>query len=88
MIIETDFGTEAEVRRVSHESVGHGHKRINVEVEIDGRRKTFYATTDNMPDFDKAMDLDRQKECEEALLALVHDDIYSQVNEWAFFLQD
>ena len=43
---------------ISVDNAGYGHKKITVELCKDGEYKSFSATTDNMPMFDKADELE------------------------------
>jgi len=64
---------------------GYGHKKITVELENgSGERKTFSATTNNMPDYDAASDL-REDDIQgyyDALYRLIEYQIADQVAEW------
>lgn len=62
---------------------GYGHKKITVELEHDGKTQTFSATTNNMPAFDDATDLEGQ-EMYEALYNIVKYQLQDQVNEWLY----
>ena len=64
---------------------GYGHKKITVELEnVSGERKTFSATTNNMPDFDDANDLkeDDIQGYYNALYRLIEYQLADQVEEW------
>lgn len=61
---------------------GYGHQRISVQLmSDDGRTKDFTATTNNMPGFDAADELEGQ-ERNETLYELIAGQIADQVAEW------
>lgn len=60
---------------------GYGHQRIKVELEFDGETETFSATTDFMPGFDKANELEGQERYD-ALYDLIEAQIEEEVLEW------
>lgn len=70
---------------------GHGHKKISVEVEFDGNKKTFSATTSNMPAYDNAIDLrsrEVDKEYYNALYNIAEHQIENQIGEWIMSFAD
>lgn len=60
---------------------GYGHQRIKVELEYDGESEIFSATTDFMPGFDEANELDGQERYD-ALYDLIEAQIEEEVLEW------
>ena len=60
---------------------GYGHQRIKVELEYDSQSETFSATTDFMPGWDKANDLEGQDRYD-ALYELIELRIEEEVIEW------
>lgn len=63
---------------------GHGHKLIFVEINVGDLYKQFSATTDNMSDFDKALDLTDRKSYYKALYDLVADQLNDEIEDWIF----
>lgn len=67
---------------------GYGHQKITVYVIADnGDKKSFYHTTDDMPGFDKAMDLEGQEKYE-ALFELVETSLDGEISEWISEIND
>jgi len=67
---------------------GYGHKEITATVVSEnGQTKEFKSVTSNMPDYDKAMDLDGQEQYE-ALFDLVESNIDGRIAEWLYNLED
>ena len=64
---------------------GHGHQLITVELEMDGAYNEFKAITNNMPNFDLAMDLDGQEKYN-ALFSIIEYKIEDQIEEWVIEL--
>lgn len=60
---------------------GYGHQRIKVELEYEGETEIFSATTDFMPGFDKANELEGQDRYD-ALYELIEAQIEEEVLEW------
>lgn len=60
---------------------GYGHQRINIEVEYEGLTENFSATTNFMPGYDAAMELEGQEKYE-ALYSLIANDIDEDILEW------
>lgn len=60
---------------------GYGHQRIKVELEYEGETEIFSATTDFMPGFDKANELEGQERYD-ALYDLIEAQIEEEVLEW------
>lgn len=60
---------------------GYGHQKIKVELEYDGETEIFSATTDFMPGFDKANELEGQDRYD-ALYELIELRIEEEVIDW------
>lgn len=60
---------------------GYGHQKIKVVLEYDGETETFSATTDFMPGFDEANELEGQDRYD-ALYDLIEAQIEEEVLEW------
>jgi hypothetical protein len=60
---------------------GYGHKKIKVELECEGESESFIATTNFMPGYDAANDLDGQDRYD-ALYDLIDSQIEGEVLEW------
>ena len=72
------------VKHASALTAGYGHKKINVELCIDAyphESKVFSSTTDFMPGFDRANDLEDQERYN-ALFELIENNIIGRVEEW------
>lgn len=83
-------GNELSLLNSWHSVAGYGHKKITVSLSFEGNSKEFYATTNNMRAFDKAVDLqeDNADEYHLALYNLIDTDIEAEVTEWVESLQD
>ena len=67
---------------------GYGHQKITVSVVSEnGDKKDFKATTNNMPDFDEATDLEGQEKYE-ALFELVEYSLDGEISEWIYNLEN
>ncbi|MGV8914365.1 MAG: hypothetical protein ACOH1X_02840 [Kaistella sp.] len=65
---------------------GSGHQKINVHVISEsGDKKEFDHTTNNMPDFDKANELEGQEKYE-ALFEIIENDLDGEIAEWLYEL--
>ena len=69
------------LNHVSSISSGYGHKKITVELMYNGECKTFYAITNNMPDYDAACELEGEEKYH-ALYELIEHKILDEVAEW------
>lgn len=70
-----------EIYFINASTAGHGHKKITVELKLGNEYKTFSATTDCMPMYDEANDLEGE-ERELALYNLIDHKIEAAVTEW------
>lgn len=60
---------------------GYGHRKITIEVECEGESKLFTATTNCMPLYDKAMELDGQNQYE--ALYFIEESVFDGlIQEW------
>ena len=79
------YKTNGQTYTVDHASslfAGSGHQRITVTIADESyNTKEFSAVTDNIPDFDRAMDLEGQEKYE-ALFELVEHKLQGQIEEW------
>lgn len=75
-------GLSIEVYYANALTAGYGHKKIEVELYYNGEYKTFKATTDFMPGYDAAMDLEDTNERYVALFGLIEYKIEDEVIEW------
>lgn len=60
---------------------GYGHKRITVELYYNGEYKEFKATTNNMPAYNEAMELEGPNRYR-ALYRIIEHQIFDEVCEW------
>jgi len=60
---------------------GYGHQKITVEMECNGEYEKFTATTNFMPGFDAAQELEGQEKYE-ALYELIESDIDAEILDW------
>jgi hypothetical protein len=74
-------GVALEINWTNALTSGHGHKKITVELYFDGKYEKFNATTNNMPDYDDATDLDGEDK-DEALFNLIVYKIEDEIMEW------
>lgn len=79
---ETQIDKTVTVLHASSMPAGYGHQRITVQMqnEVGGTRE-FSATTDFMPGFDAANELEGQEKYE-ALYELIANKIADMVYEW------
>lgn len=77
---QTTNGNQFTVNSARQTYAGYGHKTIYVEICFNGEYEFFTKVTNNMPDFDDAMDLEGQERAE-ALFDLVHYSLYSEIEE-------
>lgn len=75
------LNTELEINYTQASTAGHGHKKITVELCLQGEYKTFSATTSNMPDYDDATELEGEDK-DEALFNIVSYQLQDQIDEW------
>lgn len=79
----TTLSTEknVNVNYASSITAGYGHKKITVEIECDGEYKYFIATTNNMPAFDEAQDLEGDEKYF-ALFEIIESQIEDEILDW------
>lgn len=74
-------GTELNLFSAQSRFAGYGHHKITVTLDLNGEKKDFTSTTNNMPAFDEAQELEGfQKEL--ALFNIVENKIEDQIAEW------
>lgn len=74
-------GKEIEINYSFAITAGHGHKKIKVELFLGRESKVFSATTNNMPAFDEASDLEGNEKYL-ALYKIIESQIEYEVFEW------
>ena len=77
----TISGQEVEIWSAYNTPAGYGHKKIFVELQRMESYKVFSATTNNMPAYDEANDLEGPHK-ERALYDIIASQIEDQVVEW------
>lgn len=77
----TFLNTELGINFTQALTSGHGHKKITLELCLQGEYKTFSATTSNMPDYDDATELEGEDK-DEALFNIVSYQLEDQIDEW------
>ena len=78
----SNFGTEFTITNAYHSFAGYGHKIISVTINSDVFGElNFSATTNNMPDFDEASELEYGQEYFEALFELVQSKLIDEISE-------
>jgi hypothetical protein len=75
-------GHDLELVNVNVTPSGYGHKMLDVVLSKNGVEQNFKSTTDNMPDFDRANELDGE-ERNFALFNIVKYSITNAIDEWA-----
>ena len=75
-------GLKIEVYYANALTAGYGHKKIEVELRYKGEYKTFKATTNFMPGYDAAMDIEDTEAKYVALYELIDTQIEDEVIEW------
>jgi hypothetical protein len=67
---------------------GHGHNKIEVEINADNEYKTFFATTTNLEAVDETKKLEGQERYE-ALFEIVDCwQLDDKISEWIYSLYD
>jgi len=84
IIKKFEDGTEVSLLHADAVSAGFGHKKITIELEYKGVKKSFSKTTSNMPDFDDAMDLEGEEKYEAFYNIIAYGEIEEQIHDWAF----
>lgn len=86
--ITLENGKEVTLTHVTQASSGYGHKEITCYFMYNGEEVNVSAITDNMPDFDDAMDIEDYNERATALFELVEyrvinilEDFFSEIKE-------
>jgi hypothetical protein len=74
-------GTELNLFSAQSRFAGYGHQKITVTLELNNERKDFSSTTNNMPAFDEAQELEGAEK-ELALFNIVEHKIQDQIAEW------
>ena len=82
MITTNIQGNEIEITYASALTAGYGHKKITVEVEFNGMRKEFKATTSNMPAYDEAMNIEDMEDKYFALYEIIESQIEDNILDW------
>jgi hypothetical protein len=72
---------EIEIYHADALPAGYGHKEIAVTVFYKGESKVFKATTNNMPSYDEAQELEGMDKYH-ALYELIEVLIIDQIAEW------
>lgn len=75
-------GNEIEITYANALMSGYGHKKITVEVEFNGLRKEFKATTSNMPAYDEAMNIEDMEDKYFALYEIIESQIEDNILDW------
>ena len=82
------INSELELNYVSVSQSGYGHKTITVELIYNGQKKEFKHTTNNMPDYDDATDIEDYEEKNRALYGLISYSIEDQISEWIYEIEN
>ena len=72
---------EIEIYHASALTSGYGHKKITVELSYNGEYQKFTATTNNMPGYDAATELEGNEKYH-AFYELIENQIIDEVAEW------
>ena len=83
----TIAGKEVEIVYANAMTSGYGHKKVTVELMYDGNRKSFYATTNCMPAYDAANDLEGEEKYV-AFYELIDSQVEDEVAEWLEELEE
>ena len=76
------INSELELNHVSVSQSGYGHKTITVELIYEGQKKEFKHTTNNMPGYDDATEIEDYEDKKRALYDLISYSIEDQIFEW------
>lgn len=74
-------GNEIEITWANALTAGYGHKRITVELRYNGEHEAFSAVTDNMIDYDVAVELEGEEKYK-ALFNLIDYKIEDEIIDW------
>ena len=74
-------GKEIEIYDASALTSGYGHKKITVELSYNGKYQRFTATTNNMPAYDEATELEGAEKYH-AFYEIIENQIIDEVAEW------
>jgi len=72
---------EIEIYHSSAIQSGYGHKKITVEIRYNDEYKKFTATTNNMPAYDDACELEGEKK-QYALYQIIENSIINEIANW------
>jgi len=72
---------EIEIYHANAITSGYGHKKITVELSYNGEYQKFTATTNNMPAYDEATELEGVDKYH-ALYEIIENQIIDEVAEW------
>lgn len=72
---------EIEIYHANAITSGYGHKKITVELAYNGEYQKFTATTNNMPSYDAATELEGADKYH-ALYEIIENQIIDEVAEW------
>jgi len=75
------LGKEIDIIHASSKPIGYGHKKITVKLYYDGEYQKFTATTNNMPEYDAACELEGYEKYL-ALYELIENQIIDEIAEW------
>jgi len=75
-------GKEIEVYSVTRKPAGYGHWQITVDLRYNEEYRKFTATTNNMPAFDEANDLEDYNERAEVYYEIISGQIKEEIIEW------
>ena len=79
--VNDNTGKEISIHYANGLTAGHGHKKIEVEIEYKNEYKKFHATTSNMPSWDDAQDLEGEEKYT-ALYEMIESQIEDEIAEW------
>lgn len=75
-------GKIVELMHADYTQSGYGHKKITIQLVYGDATSYFIATTNNMPAFDAAMDLEDYDEKTRAIYNIIAHQIEEQIIEW------
>jgi hypothetical protein len=74
-------GSEVTLYSAQSKFAGHGHQKITVTLDFNGHTKEFSCTTNNMPSFDDAQELEGPEK-ELALFNIVENKLQDEIIDW------
>lgn len=87
-IFRTSQGIDFQITWAGTFTAGYGHRELKFDITLrTGEANEFSVTTSNMPDYDKANELEGQERYE-AFYKLVESKLEDEISEWVLELDN